>query len=303
MGDNAIINVDAKGISKVGTALIEKVADGIGGAFRPTQIVRVAKAQAKADLISAQAAVEIGELQRRAMSRFVAEEAKRQSNIEEITAAAIPLLNESAEPGKMDDDWVANFFEKSRIVSDVEMQNLWSKVLAGESNSPGKYAKRTVNLIADLDKADAELFSKLCGFCWDFGGLRPVIFDPAHAIYKQEGLGFDALAHLDTLGLLTFNPTTGFTVGAPGVKIATITYSKKPLALQLKEPDFRFDIGQVLFTRAGVQLAEISGCAPVEGFYEYIFNHYSEAGLVAAAIVVPPLATPLPNVVIPAEFQ
>ena len=32
----------------------------------------------------------------------------------------------------MDNDWTVNFFDKSRIVSDDEMQNLWSRVLAGE---------------------------------------------------------------------------------------------------------------------------------------------------------------------------
>lgn len=121
MGDsNSIVNIDVKGLSKVGAALVEKVAEGIGGVFRPTQVVRLAKAQAKADLITAKSQLDIDELQRRAMQRFVAEEANRQSNIEEITKQAIPLLEDKSQPEKMEDDWVANFFDKSRIVSDKE---------------------------------------------------------------------------------------------------------------------------------------------------------------------------------------
>ena len=67
------------------------------------------------------------------------------------------------------------FFEKSRIVSDNEMQELWSRVLAGEANDPGTYSKRTVNFLSDLDKGEAALFTKLCGFVWLMGNLVPLV--------------------------------------------------------------------------------------------------------------------------------
>ena len=35
----------------------------------------------------------------------------------------------------MEEDWIANFFDKCRIVSDSEMQSLWARVLAGEANA------------------------------------------------------------------------------------------------------------------------------------------------------------------------
>src|SRR6266542_4826978 len=88
----------------------------------------------------------------RAMHRFIEEEAHRQKNIEDITAKALPQLEEGAKPDAMEDDWVTNFFDKSRIVSDTQMQDLWSRVLAGEANTPGAYSKRTVNFLSDLDK-------------------------------------------------------------------------------------------------------------------------------------------------------
>lgn len=63
MSDNkSIVNIDLKGLSKVGVALIEKVGDAIGGLSKPYQIVRTAKAQAKADLITAEAEIEIDAL-------------------------------------------------------------------------------------------------------------------------------------------------------------------------------------------------------------------------------------------------
>jgi hypothetical protein len=49
----------------------------------------------------------------------------------------LPELTEAATPEKLEDDWITNFFDKCRLISDEEMQTLWSKVLAGEANAPG----------------------------------------------------------------------------------------------------------------------------------------------------------------------
>ena len=105
------------------------------------------------------------------------EEAKKQSNIEEITAKALPQVDENAQPQNMEDDWITNFFDKCRLISDEEMQILWSKVLAGEANSPGTYSKRTVNFLGSLDKSDAFLFQSLCNFCWSIDNIAvPLIY-------------------------------------------------------------------------------------------------------------------------------
>ena len=103
--------------------------------------------------------------------RFVAEEARKQDNIEKITQKAIPQLEKSSNPKNIEDDWIVNFFDKCRIISDDEMQSLWARVLAGEANSPGRYSKRTVNFLNSLDKVDANLFTALCGFGWQIGSL------------------------------------------------------------------------------------------------------------------------------------
>lgn len=73
------------------------------------------------------------------------------------------------------------------------MQSLWSRVLAGEANQPGAFAKRTVNLLADLDKEDAILFVQLCGFGWMIGNVVPLI---QASIYNDLGINFNTLSHL-----------------------------------------------------------------------------------------------------------
>ena len=133
-------------LTKPATVLIEKISDAVGGIFKPYQMVRVARAEAEAERIRAEAQIQITDLQRRAMYRFLQEEANKQAHIEEITRRALPLLEENATPENVANDWITNFFDKSRIVSDDQMQELWSRVLAGEANSPGAFSRRTVNL-------------------------------------------------------------------------------------------------------------------------------------------------------------
>ena len=132
---NSLINLGD--LSKPANTLIEKISDAIGGLYKPFQIRRVAEAEADADNIRAVAHIEVTELQHRAMSRLFAEEAKKQHNIEAITLKALPDIKPESQPKNVEDDWIINFFDKCRLISDEQMQSLWARILAGETNSPG----------------------------------------------------------------------------------------------------------------------------------------------------------------------
>ena len=204
-------------LAKPATALIEKVSNAVGGLYTPRHIRRLASANREAQLIEADAArevakiqaeseIEITDLHRRAADRWINEEARRQKNIEDITAQAAENLAPDARPNEMEDDWIVNFFDRCRIVSDTEMQNLWSRVLAGEANSPGTFSNRTVNFLSDLDKSEAESFRTLCNFSWYLNNLHvSLIFDEKEPIYNTYGLSFYELNQLESIGLIQYN--------------------------------------------------------------------------------------------------
>ncbi len=274
--DKSISLVNLGDYSKPADTLIKKVSSAVGGMFEPWQIKRVAKAEAEASLIKAKSEIEITDLHRRAMHRFVEEEANRQENMEEITRKAIPLLKDDSDPSRMEDDWVTNFFDKSRIVSDSEMQDLWASILAGEANSPGTYSKRTVNFLGDLDKRDAELFLALCSFGWIVGIFTPLIFDTQAPIYNDKGLNFNTLTHLDSIGLIQFSDISTFArTGLP--KSFTVSYCGQPLNLTMeKEEDNRLSYGKVFLTQVGMELASVCQATRVEGFVDYVKKQWSK---------------------------
>ena len=278
MPDVSLINLGE--LAKPATVLIEKISDAIGALYKPRQIVRCAQAEAEAEKIKAIAQIEISDLERRALQRFVAEETKKQSNVEEITRQAIPLLGQNANPENMENDWIVNFFDKSKLISDQEMQRLWSNLLAGEANAPGTYSKRTVNILSDLDKKDAELFTVLCGFGWNLGMIVPLIFDVQEKIYSDYGINFDVISHLDSLGLVRFDNLAGFRAMSLPNRIS-VAYYWRCLELMLpKEIDNEIDLGKVLFTKAGSDLAHICESKPVDGYFEYVYDRWSNLGYI-----------------------
>ena len=274
-------------LSKPATVLIEKISDAVCGFFRPWQIRRVAQAEAEADRIKALAQIgsqiEIAELTQRALGRFLAEETKKQHNMESITAKALPLLEANSVPQEINNDWITNFFDKCRLISDEEMQILWAKVLAGEANAPGKYSKRTVNFLGSLDKSDAAFFSELCSFAWFIGNVTPLIYNLESSIYKEHNITFDNLQHLDDIGLLSLNVLTGYSrLKLP--KIVQVFYYRNPIIIEFSSVyENQLDIGKVLLSKIGLELAPICGSKPVPGFLDYVTERWIRQGLILSS--------------------
>jgi hypothetical protein len=282
MGEgSSLINVGE--LAKPATVLIQKISNAVGGVCKPFQIKRVAVAEAEAAITQAKAEIEVTDLHRRAMYRFFDEQAKRQANMEAIAAKALPGVKADARPEQVEDDWIANFFDKCRITSDEQMQHLWAKVLAGEANVPGTFSKRTVNFVGSLDKEDAVLFSRLCGFAWSIGQTVPLVFDHNHALYAGGGITFGALNHLDDIGLITFQSITTFKhTGLQ--KRGRVLYHGDQMILEFAdEEDNDLPLGHVVFTKTGLELAHISAAGPVEGFKEYVLEKWINEGVVISS--------------------
>lgn len=292
MSDKSIIKVDVGELSKPATVLFEKISDAVGGLYRPRQIKRVAEAEAQAAIIKAKGQIEISELEQQTFHRFLAEEAKKQSNKDEITQKALPQVADDAKPDQMENDWIANFFDRCRLISDNDMQTLWSKVLAGEATTPGTYSKRTVNFLSDLDKKDAALFTKLCGFGWMIGCVIPLVYDVKHEIYNKYGVNWETLSHLKSIGLIQFDGIQSFVLeGLP--KKFGVTYYGTPVILEMqKETGNSLDHGRVRLIRVGQELAPICGSQPAEGFLDYVCERWKGKGYLKEAETPEPKEKP-----------
>lgn len=280
----ALIHADFDGLSDAAKTFVEKASDAVGGLFKPWQIGRIAKAEANASIVAEQAKIEITDLQRRAAARWLAEEEQKQKNMERITEKAVPHVSEAGRSADLDKDWLVNFYDKARLISDSEMQELWAKILAGEANTPGKVSKRTINLMASLDKTDAEMFKSLRRFIW-YGvitaGPTPLVFDHDHTIYKNNGVSWQTLRHLDDIGLISFETVTDLIATYPGPVMTPATwpqglristYGSKQIAWAPNAA--KFPVGQVKLTRAGEDLCPVVDFNEVPGFFDFCLERF-----------------------------
>lgn len=105
-------------------------------------------------------------LEERTQDRLYFQEAKKQINIENVTAFAAEELRseQSVTDEKLDEDWTTRFFKIAEEVSNEQMQALWGKILAGEIKQPKTYSLRTLELIRNLSKNEANTFMKVANF-------------------------------------------------------------------------------------------------------------------------------------------
>ena len=279
--NNSLINLG--NLSKPATVLIEKISNATGAIFAPWQIKRVAKAEAEAtvirargeaeaDIIHTQAEMRISEIQKRGLKRVIHQAGIEQQNIEQIIAKTIKLLNEDANPKAIKNEFLVNLFDKCKLVSDEEMQEIWAKILAGEANRPGSYSKRTINALNSFSKGDAYSFTRLCGYVVQtIGGFRPLIFDIKDDIYRYNNISFETLSHLNTIGLIKFYNIGEFQIPGFGFEKISISYNKIPIEMTWPRCFQKgFPVGSVSFTSVGTELVSICDSQPVDGFIDYI---------------------------------
>lgn len=144
-------------------------------------------------------------LEDRTQERLNFQEAKKQLNIENVTAfAAEELKNEppvTDEP--LDEDWTTRFFRIAEDISNEEMQALWGKILAGEIKQPKTYSLRTLELIRNLSKLEATTFMKVANFAIKSGNANYLFkSNDEELLSKKYNINYGDIALLIEIGLI-----------------------------------------------------------------------------------------------------
>ena len=174
--------------------LVDYTASGIGAVAGPMLAPWRARQDAKARLLEAQAdadslrliagaqadaqrsllasgeaghgVLEVGP--RGIEQRIEFQEQKRQANIASVVREAAAELGDKEIPDhEPDPDWTARFFNEVQDVSSKELQKIWSKILAGEVETPGRTSLRTLSILKNMSRRHAETFSTLSRYAID----------------------------------------------------------------------------------------------------------------------------------------
>jgi len=125
---------------KVATVLIEKISEAFGGCLKPWQIRRVARAEAEADRIKAiaqiETQIEVTDISRRALGRFLIEETNKQNNMESIISKALPQLKDDSRPQEINNDWITIFLISAGLFQMKRCRSFGRKFLLGRQMLP-----------------------------------------------------------------------------------------------------------------------------------------------------------------------
>ena len=159
--------------------LLDYAASGIGAVAGPMLATWRARQDAKAQLIEVQAEADslrlIADAQADARQSLVEpdqagsgmveigpdgiaqriefQEKKRQANIVSVVQdAAADLGDKEVSDREPDPDWTARFFDGVKDVSSEDMRKIWTRILAGEVESPGRTALRDTGCSQEHDE-------------------------------------------------------------------------------------------------------------------------------------------------------
>lgn len=282
---------DVAGLSGPLTKLIEVLSSGTGAIYRPVGIRREAKAQAEATRLLGNAQTEIKvtrsnafavaealntrilveaseQIEDRAKARVIHREALRQANIEAIANAAASHMPQDVSEAPVDEDWKARFFNIAEDVSNSDMQDLWGRVLAGEVARPSSYSLRSLEVLRNLTKEEAEMFRHIRYLSTDQGSILKV----AGTDLSAFGVTYQAILDLRAAGLVADNDMLKITFQRLGTHPHFVmAYNGKALLIEFKDPsatEIGFD--NFALTRVGVELLSLIEPEPNRSYLQQV---------------------------------
>ncbi|WP_196890103.1 DUF2806 domain-containing protein [Aureivirga sp. CE67] len=222
---------DLTGLSEPLKKLIEVVSNGVGALTKPYLIRKTADAKAYEIGVIAESIKENQEnlkeigyteeklslmsldtesikneltIEQRTKNRLDFKEQRRQENIESITQNAARNLEAEASVSEdpVDEDWTSRFFNYAEDISNEDMQELWGQILAGEIKQPNSYSLRTLELLRNLTKEEAQTFTKAANFVISSNNSPFLFKGNDNKTLSKYGFTFEDQLLLTEIGIL-----------------------------------------------------------------------------------------------------
>lgn len=206
---------------------------------------------------------------------------KEYCNQANIVGIALQSVKNTAKPNEVDDDWLVQFMDKTRLVSDKEFQILWGNILAEECNTPGSIPKSLLHILEQMDKEQATQFMDLAAISVyteenDERYFSPVIWRDALGEYEDKyRINVGSLINLQSIGLIETQLgviSAGFSITSE-VTPVTIHYFDQEYSLP--NDISKFATGCVVYTKAGEALCRAVKPQKAEAFFdEYCISRW-----------------------------
>ena len=272
MADIKLSLISFDGISEVARLLIEKISKAVGWVANKETNRKIAESTYIEEIKNS----DFDPITKACLITTAKKTINEYSRQHAIVRNAIDNMREDAKPNELDDDWILQFMDKARLVSDAEFQMIWGKLLAEECNAPGSIPRGLLHTLERMDRTDAEHFSKLCSFSVHHNSgtpeYSPIIVSNRFDDYytKKKGLNYSTIVDLSSLGLIeaSFGPfAAGYQMDFSTRPVTVCYHDKHTL---FSESIRRIPIGNVMFTKTGQALCKAIDAEKQDDFWEEI---------------------------------
>ena len=266
MSDSKKISLlDLEGLSDVTNNLVNKLADGVSWIANRETPDKIALNTYIEDIQKS----DYAPIVKAALISNAKQTIKEYCNQNDIVQIAMNSIEESAKPECLDNDWLAQFMDKARLVSDKEFQIIWGKILATECNEVDTVPKVLLHTLIQMDKEDAKAFSALRSISVLVDGeYTPIVIKEKWEHYERLGITFDNIVDLKALGLIEMDlgPTApGYSFEKENTPLKVSYFDKK---YEFPESIESIDVGNIILTKSGQALCRAITVEKVEGFWE-----------------------------------
>jgi hypothetical protein len=285
MAEFNLIKFEGKPFEK----LLEVISMGVGKLYKPRGIRKEADAEAYrigvVEGAKAKASAEGNEIAfttyEKIQERILFKETKRQNNIDTISQIAAEQLSHedtvSAEP--VNEDWTTRFFNIIEDVTDEQMRGLWGRILAGEVKQPESYSLRTLEVLKNMNKREADKFANLANYLIESPNYAFIFRGDDSDALGENGFDFDDQLLMIEVGLLQSETdiitefsvfqddiTHPFTSGEYIIK--SIKKANSPVV----------EIPKFIFTKSGKELLKLIHTESCEGYVKTFFSYLVKSG-------------------------
>ncbi len=199
--DKSLVKVDVNiGNEESANRILDKIAGATGIIFGAYKEKQRAKSNFLAEINNR---MDLSNIDKLAITSNYKKILREYENQNDIVNKALELLNKPVNEYRIDsidNTWIMNFMDYIKNICDEELKIIWSKILAGELEKPGKYSLRTLEEVKKISKKDAELFSKLAGFIMKSESTYFILKD--NEVLKEYGISYEDIILLDEIGFI-----------------------------------------------------------------------------------------------------
>ena len=264
----ALIEVNTDGLAK----LAETVGGWFGWNARAIEHKAEAEAFAAVRKVDAENATNLARLQgeEQFANYILAREKRKMNNAISVVDLAQTQFTEGeqASDEPVNPDWLNRFFSIVENVSDAEMQQLWARILAGEVKKPKSYSLRTLEILRNITKEEAEQISDVSAFVV-YGGMM---------CSEDFGINSRIIPLLDELGLICGEEMVRRYTITPNAP-RNIVVDKSQLISLYSSSAIKVELKYYILTRAGREIFTLPTQPDTKGFVVNLVHHFKQYGL------------------------